>query len=61
MAYEKLRAVLDGLGEPELLSLRASVRDSPDGSLHEIEGVELPKEQALKLINQALPIPNDER
>lgn len=54
--HDKLRTTLDGLGEPELLQLRASVRDSPDGSTHEIEGLQVPKEQLLQLINQALPV-----
>ena len=54
--HDKLRSTLDGLGEPELLQLRDSVRDSPDGSTHEIEGLQVPKEQLLQLINQALPV-----
>lgn len=54
--YDKVRSALDGLGEQELLQLRDSVRDSPDGSTHEMEGVQLTKEAFLQLINQALPV-----
>lgn len=56
MEQDKLRPMLDGLGEEELLRLRDSIRESPDGSIHDIEGVQLPKEQALKLVNQAIPV-----
>lgn len=51
-----LRSTLDRLDEDELLRLRERVRATPDGSLQEIEGVQIPKDQALKLINQALPV-----
>lgn len=54
--HDKLRSTLDGLGEPELRQLRGSVQDSPDGSTHEIEGLQVSKEQLLQLINQALPV-----
>lgn len=54
--YDKVRSALDALGEPELLALRKSVRDSPDGSTHEMEGVQLTREQLLQLVNQALPV-----
>lgn len=54
--YDKVRSALDGLGEQELLQLRDSVRDSPDGSMHEMEGVQLTREQLLQLVNQALPV-----
>ena len=54
--HDKLRSTLDALEEQELLHLRDSVRESPDGSTHEVEGVQVPKEQLLKLINQALPV-----
>ena len=55
MAYVNVRAVLDGLGEQRLLRLHEEVEASRDGSLHEIEGAQIPKEQLLQLINQALP------
>lgn len=56
--HEKLREILDDLDEPALLRLRESVRRTPDGSTQEIEGVQVTKDQALKLINQALPVDN---
>ncbi len=56
MEHGDLRSTLDGLDEEELLALRDRVRATPDGSIQEIEGVQLPKDQALKLINQALPV-----
>lgn len=56
MAYDKVRSVLDALGEQRLRRLHDSVEQTRDGSLHEIEGVQLPKEQLLQLINQALVI-----
>lgn len=56
MVNPKLRAHLDGLGEQELLRLRESVEDSPDGSKHEVEGIEVSKDSLLMLINQALPV-----
>lgn len=54
--HDKIRSSLDVLSEPELQQMRAAVRDSPDGSTHEVQGVQLPKEQLLQLINQALPV-----
>lgn len=56
MAYEKVRSVLDALGEQRLRRLHESVEQTREGSLHEIEGVQLPKEQLLQLINQALVV-----
>lgn len=56
MVYENVRTLLDGLGEQRLLRLHDSVQQTRDGSLHEIEGVQLPKEQLLQLINQALVV-----
>lgn len=60
MAYENVRAVLDGLGERRLRQLRDDVEQTRDGSLHEIEGAQLPKEELLQLINQALVIDEGE-
>lgn len=54
--HDKLREVLDDLDERALLRLRESVRQTPDGSMQEIEGVQVTKDQALILINQALPV-----
>lgn len=54
--YDKVRSALDGLGENELLQLRDTVRESPEGSTHELEGVQLTREAFLQLINQALPV-----
>lgn len=56
MAYENVRAALDALDEPRLLRLRDEVEATRDGSTHEIEGAQLPKETLLQLINQALVI-----
>lgn len=56
MAYEKLRQVLDAMPEARLMRLHEEVLDSPDGSIHEMEGVQIPKEQLLQLINQALVV-----
>lgn len=56
MAYEKLREVLDAMPEARLMRLHEDVLDSPDGSTHEMEGVQIPKEQLLQLINQALVV-----
>lgn len=55
---QKLRSILDGLGKADLLQLRKDVRATPEGSMQEIEGVQVTKDQALKLINQALPVDN---
>lgn len=57
--HDKLRSVLDGLERHELLALRESVQDSPAGSTHEIQGHRVPKEQAIQLINQALPVEDE--
>lgn len=54
--YDKIRSTLDVLSEPELQQMREAVRDSADGSTHEVEGVQVTKEQLLQLINQALPV-----
>ena len=56
MSQQHVRTVLDGLGEQELLRMRESVEQSPDGSTHEFEGVELDKDQLVALINQSLVI-----
>lgn len=54
MDRDKLRAILDRLDEEELLELRATVEETPDGSTQEIKGVSAKKEEALLLINQAM-------
>lgn len=56
MSQQQLRTKLDGLSEQELLRMRESVEQSPDGSTHEVEGVEIDKDQLLALINQSLVI-----
>lgn len=56
MVHEKLREILDALPEGELLRLRRAVQETPDGSTQEISGVQVSKDQALLLINQALPV-----
>lgn len=56
MPNEKVRAELDALGEDELLAMRESVESSPDGSTHEVQGVQLSKDELVQLINQALVI-----
>jgi hypothetical protein len=56
MAYENVRAALDRLDEQRLLRLHDEVEQTREGSTHEIEGAQLPKETLLQLINQALVI-----
>lgn len=56
MDTNKVRDVLDGMDEAQLMQLRDSVEESQDGSMHEFEGVQLTKEQLLKMINQSLPV-----
>lgn len=56
MAYDKLREILDAMPERRLLRLHEEVAESPEASTHEIEGIQILKEQLLQLINQALII-----
>ncbi|HVL97740.1 MAG TPA: hypothetical protein VM324_00390 [Egibacteraceae bacterium] len=58
MDRDKLRSILDNLDEEELLELRATVEQTPDGSQQEIEGMTATKEEALLLINQAMVMDN---
>lgn len=51
---DKLRGILDALGEQELLELRDVVEAEPDGSMVEVRGVPAKKEEALLFINQAM-------
>lgn len=54
MDRDKLRSILDRLGEAELLELRDSVEAEKDGSMVEVMGVPAKKEEALLFINQAM-------
>lgn len=54
MDRDKLRSILDHLGEAELLELRDSVEAEKDGSMVEVMGVPAKKEEALLFINQAM-------
>lgn len=56
MAHDKLREILDALPERRLLRLREEVADSPEASTHEIEGIQILREQLLQLVNQAMVI-----
>lgn len=58
MDRDKLRTTLDQMDEDELLALRDEVNESPDGSLHDIAGVEVDKDKALMFINQAMVMDN---
>lgn len=58
MDRDKLRTTLDQMDEEELLALRDEVNESPDGSLHDIAGVEVDKDKALMFINQAMVMDN---
>lgn len=54
MDRDKLRTVLDQMNEEELLELRDEIEQSPDGSMHEIAGVEVDKDKAMMFISQAM-------
>lgn len=54
MDRDKLRSILDRLGEAELLELRDAVEAEKDGSMVEVMGVPAKKEEALLFINQAM-------
>lgn len=54
MDRDKLRAYLDHLGEEELIELRDALDEAPEGHKHEIDGVPVPKHEALLLVNQAI-------
>lgn len=54
MDRDKLRSILDALGEEELLELRDVVESEKDGSMVEVKGVPAKKDEALLLINQAM-------
>lgn len=52
-ARTQLRDKLDAMDEEQLRALRDEVEDSSSPE-HDIEGVRLPKKEALMLINQSM-------
>ena len=54
MDRDRIRAYLDRLDEKELIELRDSLDEAPEDHKREIDGVPVPKREALLLVNQAI-------
>lgn len=55
---DKLRTYLDALDDEELIRMRDALDEAPEDSKHEINGVTVPKREALLLVNQAIVMDN---
>lgn len=55
---DRLRTYLDGLDDEELIRMRDALDEAAEDSKHEINGVTVPKREALLLVNQAIVMDN---